>query len=368
MIDLIKDVYNGTKVLVTGHTGFKGAWLSLWLRRLGANVVGYSLDPPSTPNLFDAISLSKKITHIYGDICDIDRLINTFREHKPQFVFHLAAQALVRQSFAEPHRTYETNVMGTVNVLEAVRGTDSVRVVINVTSDKCYENKEWIWGYRETDPMGGKDPYSSSKGCAELVTSAYLHSFFDPAKYGANHKIALGSVRAGNVIGGGDWGKDRLIPDCIRALSAGEKIVIRYPEAIRPWQYVLEPLRGYLFLGSKLWTQGAKFIGGWNFGPINNQYLTVAEIAEMIIKLWGGAEDYYLDSREQPSEVQMLRLDCSKARFELGHSPALKVSQALEATVNWYKKFYKNTSSRELEQFSLEMLSKYEDICMNPKR
>jgi len=247
------NIYNGKRVLVTGHTGFKGGWLSLWLKELRAEVIGYSLDPPTSPSFFEAVDLKNKLIHITGDVRDEKHLLSVFKKYQPEFVFHLAAQPLVRLSYKDPKLTYETNIMGTVNVLESVRKTKSARVCIIVTTDKCYENKEWIYGYRETDPMGGYDPYSSSKGCAELVTAAYRSSFFNPKDYGKSHRVAPSSARAGNVIGGGDWAEDRLIPDCIRTLSQNKIINIRNPQATRPWQYILEPLSGYLLLGSKMY-------------------------------------------------------------------------------------------------------------------
>ena len=355
---MFKSTYRDKKVLLTGHTGFKGAWLSLWLTMLEAEVIGYSLDPPSEPNLFQAIGLEKDLTHIRGDICDPKHIQEVFAEHEPDIVFHLAAQPLVRYSYNEPRLTYETNVMGTVNVLEAVRQTQSVRMVVNITSDKCYENREWVWGYREHDPMGGRDPYSSSKGCAELVTSAYLHSFFSPEDYDKTHHVAMASVRAGNVIGGGDWGTDRLIPDCVRALSRGKDILIRYPNAIRPWQHVLEPLSGYLLLGVKLWEHGPKFSGGWNFGPMDVEVLSVEDIVKQVCQVWGKGK-YTIENRNQPHEAHSLKLDCSKARIKLGWRPKYSVQQALQHTVEWYRKFYEGDSQRQIKEFTLEQIEKY---------
>ncbi len=355
---MFKSTYRGKKVLLTGHTGFKGAWLSLWLTMLEAEVIGYSLDPPSEPNLFQAIGLEKDLTHIRGDIRDPKHIQEVFAEHEPDIVFHLAAQPLVRYSYNEPRLTYETNVMGTVNVLETVRQTQSVRMVVNITSDKCYENREWVWGYREHDPMGGRDPYSSSKGCAELVTSAYLHSFFSPEDYDKTHHVAMASVRAGNVIGGGDWGTDRLIPDCVRAVSQGKDILIRYPNAIRPWQHVLEPLSGYLLLGAKLCEHGPKFSGGWNFGPMDGEVLSVEDIVKQVCQLWGKGK-YTIENRNQPYEAHSLKLDCSKARIKLGWRPKYSVRQALQHTVEWYRKFYEGDSQRQIKEFTLEQIEKY---------
>ena len=307
---MILNIYKNKTVLITGHTGFKGSWLAVWLKELGADVVGYSLAPPSEPNNFEVTRLQEKVTHIHGDIRDLDRLMETFKKYQPEFVFHLAAQPLVRLSYDEPKMTFDTNVGGTVNVFEAVRKVPGVKVLVNVTSDKCYENKEWVRGYRENDPMGGHDPYSASKGCAELVFSAYLKSFFSQDAT-QNRTIGAASVRAGNVIGGGDWGADRLVPDCIRALSRYQPIGIRSPHAVRPWQHVLEPLSGYLYLGAALWRQKGEQIpnlspaqvnlspkgtqnysGAWNFGPDDSSHLTVAAMTDRLIKYWrSGAWD-----------------------------------------------------------------------------
>ena len=276
---MFKEAFKNRKVLITGHTGFKGSWLAIWLKELGAEVSGYAIAPPSDPSNFEAAKLQDKMIHIHGDIRDLDHLLETFKKCQPEFIFHLAAQPLVRLSYKEPKITFDTNVGGTVNVLEAARLTSSVKVLINITSDKCYENREWVWGYRENDPMGGHDPYSASKGCSELVFSAYLRSFFSQNTPGRGI-IGAASVRAGNVVGGGDWGKDRLIPDCIRALSARQSIGIRNPLAIRPWQHVLEPLSGYLWLGALLSHDPQKYSGAWNFGPEDRSHLTVAEVAD----------------------------------------------------------------------------------------
>ena len=356
--NLFGGVYAKKRVLVTGHTGFKGSWLSIWLKELGAEVIGYSLEPPSVPNNFEACHLGSKITHIHGDVRDLDHLQKEFSKHQPEFVFHLAAQPLVRHSYAEPHATYETNVMGTVNVLEAVRETESVRVLVNVTSDKCYKNKEWVWGYRENDPMGGHDPYSSSKGCAELIASAYLRSFFSAEDYKNKHTVALGSVRAGNVIGGGDWGEDRLIPDCIRALRQGKEIVIRNPKAIRPWQHVLEPLSGYLLLGTKLWDEGAKYNGAWNFGPMDEEVWTVEDVVKETILYWGEGS-YRVESYGDPHEAHWLKLDCSKARINLKWETRYSFKQALEKTIEWYRRFYQGHSATEMMEFTKKQIHEY---------
>ena len=356
------DIYKKKKVLITGHTGFKGSWLSIWLKKLGAQVIGYSLEPPSTPNNFEACNLESKITHIHGDVRDLGHLQAVFEKYNPEIVFHLAAQPLVRISYADPHTTYETNVMGTVNVLEAVRQAESVRVLVNITSDKCYENREWVWGYRENDPMGGYDPYSSSKGCAELITAAYRQSFFNPDRY-KEHKVALSSVRAGNVIGGGDWGEDRLIPDCIRALCQGKEIVIRNPNAIRPWQHVLEPLSGYLLLGARLWYDGPRYSGSWNFGPLDSEVWTVHKVAESVCSLWSKELEskirYPKSDIQNPHEAHWLKLDCSKARIDLQWEPRYSVKQALEKTIEWYRTFYQGSKATEMMEFTKKQIDGY---------
>jgi len=359
MTSLFLDVYKNKKIIVTGHTGFKGSWLTLWLKELGAEILGYSLEPSTKPNLFEVLGLKNHIHHVIGDVRDYDKLLAVFKEFQPKIVFHLAAQPLVRLSYKEPRHTYETNVMGTVNILEAVRKTDSVNVVINVTSDKCYENKEWVWGYRETDPMGGYDPYSSSKGCAELVTLAYLRSFFNPKDYGKTHNVAVSSVRAGNVIGGGDWREDRLISDCVKSLSKGESIVIRNPQAIRPWQFVLEPLSGYLWLGALMYHHGAEFAGAWNFGPNDDDILTVQELVELVIRHWGGGS-YIIDSSKQPHEAKLLKLDTSKARYFLKWRPVYNIYEAVKETINWYKIYYNdNKQNQKLYEFTRQQLLRY---------
>jgi len=352
------DTYKGKKVLITGHTGFKGSWLSAWLTELGAQVIGYSLEPPTKPSMFEAISLQDKVTHIIGDVRDEEHLLAVFSKYQPEFVFHLAAQPIVRLSYKDPKLTYETNVMGTVNVLEAIRKTKSVRVAVVITSDKCYENKEWIYGYRETDPMGGYDPYSSSKGCAELVVSAYRRSFFNPGRYN-EHKVALSSARAGNVIGGGDWGQDRLVPDCIRALSESKVIKIRNPNAVRPWQYVLEPLSGYLLLGAKMYQDGDKFVGAWNFGPPDSDIIRVEEIVKRIISYWGNGRYKIAASSKNPHEAKLLKLDCSKAHSLLNWNSVYNINGTLKETAEWYSRYYNGIRGRELYEFTVKQIREY---------
>jgi len=346
--------------LVTGHTGFKGSWLAIWLKELGANVVGYSLDPPSEPNNFDATKLQEKITHVHGDMSNLDLLIETFRKYQPEFVFHLAAQPIVRLSYQEPKLTFDTNVGGTVNLFEAVRKTPSVKVLVNVTSDKCYDNREWVWGYRENDPLGGHDPYSASKGCAEVVFNAYLKSFFsqDAAQ---NRSIGAASARAGNVIGGGDWGMDRLVPDCIRALSQNKPIGIRSPRAIRPWQHVLEPLGGYLLLGACLSQDPVKYSGVWNFGPDDSSHLTVSEMADSLIKYWGDGSWNDLSDSKALHEATLLKLNCDKANAELHWHSALTINECLQMTAKWYKKYYRENKNTDIYDICTEQIHYYMD-------
>ena len=357
---MFDDIYKKRKVLITGHTGFKGSWLAIWLKELGADVVGYSLEPPSEPNNFEATKLQEKITHIHGDIRDLDRLMGTFKKYQPEFVFHLAAQPLVRLSYEEPKLTFDTNVGGTVNVFEAVRKTPSVKVLVNITSDKCYENREWVWGYRENDPMGGHDPYSASKGCAELVFNAYLKSFFSQSA-AQNRTIGAASARAGNVIGGGDWGADRLVPDCIRALSGHQPIGIRSPQAVRPWQHVLEPLGGYLLLGAALWQDPQKYSGPWNFGPDNGSHLTVAEMADRLIKYWGSGSWDDLSDPKALHEANLLKLNCDKAHAELNWYSVLTIDECLQMTAGWYKKYYMENQNSDVYAFCVSQIHGYMD-------
>jgi CDP-glucose 4,6-dehydratase len=328
----------GKSVFLTGHTGFKGSWLSLWLQSMGANVTGYALTPPTTPSLFEIAKVGEGMRSIIGDIRDIQSLVLAMREAKPDVVIHMAAQALVRYSYIAPVETYSTNVMGAVNLLEVVRGTPSVKAVVNVTSDKCYENREWDWGYRENEAMGGFDPYSNSKGCAELVTSAYRNSYFHADKY-QEHGVALASGRAGNVIGGGDWAEDRLIPDVMRAITQGKPVSIRNPHSIRPWQHVLEPLSGYLLLAQNLYEKGPNYAEGWNFGPSDDDAKPVSWILERLIKLWGQGASWSLDGGEHPHEAHYLKLDCSKAKARLAWHPKWNLEEALEKIVDWQKSY-----------------------------
>jgi CDP-glucose 4,6-dehydratase len=332
--------YRNRRVLITGHTGFKGAWLGLWLKNLGAEAFGLSLDPPSAPSMYAALGLKGHIRESRTDITDYPALLKAIQDFAPEAVIHLAALALVRPSYKEPLATFAANVMGTANLLEACRRTGSVRAVVIVTSDKCYRNSEWVWGYRENDPLGGHDPYSASKGCAELLVSAYADSFFPAARYGLDHKVAVASARAGNAIGGGDWGADRLAPDCFRALHDGLAIQVRSPAAVRPWQHALECLSGYLLLGARLLEDGPRFNGGWNFAPADQGGLwPVERVVRRICELWGDGRYVVADSGSQPHEAHMLRLDCAKARIELGWRPRWPIARALEATTRWYKEW-----------------------------
>lgn len=344
-----QNFWHGKRVLLTGHTGFKGSWLSLWLQRLGTELIGYSLEPPTEPNLFTLSSVSNGMTSILGDVRDLDHLSRVISEQQPEIVIHMAAQALVRSSYKQPVETYATNVMGTVNLLEAVRQSDRVRVALIVTSDKCYENQEWVWGYRENDPMGGYDPYSSSKGCAELVTAAYRNSFFHPASY-EQHGVAIASARAGNVIGGGDWAKDRLVPDILRAAIAKEPIIIRNPKATRPWQHVLEPLSGYLTLAERLYQDGPRFVGGWNFAPNDEAVRSVEWVVEQLLMRWADHAGWQQDQASQPHEAHLLKLDCTKAKSYLGWHPTLDLSTALDWIVEWTKMWHQARNIRQITE------------------
>jgi CDP-glucose 4,6-dehydratase len=348
-----RSFWRGRKVFLTGHTGFKGSWLTLWLDALGADVTGYSLDPPTDPSLFNQANLASCLRSIRGDIRDFEQLKSAMAECRPDVVLHMAAQSVVRSGYDDPIETYSTNVMGTVHVFEALRQLKLPSVVVNVTSDKCYLNREWAWGYREDEPMGGRDPYSNSKGCAELVTSAYRESFFPPAALD-RHGVALGSARAGNAIGGGDWTANQLIPDLIRAFLAGKPCLIRSPSAIRPWQFVLEPLNGYLTLAEHLAKDAPRFAEGWNFGPAEADARPVSWIADTLVRSWGNGASWTRDAGEHPREANFLKLDASMARSQLDWQPRLSLQQALEWIVEWYRGFQAGADPRFLTRTQID--------------
>ncbi len=351
--------WNGRRVFLTGHTGFKGGWLALWLAHLGAEVRGYSLDPSTNPNLFTAARIGDVVDDVRGDIRDAIRLDSSMREFCPEVVFHLAAQPLVRYSYEDPIGTYETNVIGTARVLDAVRRTPSVHAVVSVTTDKCYENKEWVWPYRETDPLGGYDPYSSSKACAEIVSAAFRQSYFPVDKL-AEHGVAIATARAGNVIGGGDWSTDRLLPDLIRGFLSGEPVRIRRPHAVRPWQHVLEPLHGYMRLAEELLAgaPGAgRFATAYNFGPNEEDAQPVSWIAERMAGFWGDGASWVLDDDHGPHEAGYLRLDASRARRDLAWQPCLRLETALEWLVQWYRAW--QSSPESIQRLTLSQITRY---------
>ncbi len=339
MQNLFAGIYKNKTALVTGHTGFKGSWLVFWLKQMGVNVVGYSLEAPTKPSHITLLNLD--MPFVIGDIRDLEKLNKTFAVHKPDIVFHLAAQPLVRLSYENPIETFETNVIGTLKVFEACR-MHNVKAVVNITSDKAYENREWVWGYRENDPIGGYDPYSSSKGCADLLASSYRSSYFNPHEYKKSHNTLLATCRAGNVIGGGDWAKDRLMADIILSVSQNKKVSIRNPKAIRPWQHVLEPLSGYLAIGQKLLEERQEFGDAWNFGPSDEGDITVEKVVQNVKKHWDKI-DYEINSNPtQPHEANLLKLDCSKARVKLCWKDVWDSETTFEKTVKWYKAFYES--------------------------
>jgi CDP-glucose 4,6-dehydratase len=354
--------WRGKKVFLTGHTGFKGGWLSLWLAHLGAEVRGYALDPYTTPNLLDVARIGTVVEDIRGNIMDRPHLERSMIEFAPDIVIHMAAQPLVRLSYLDPLGTYATNVLGTGHVLEAVRKCPSVRAVVSVTTDKCYENKEWVWGYRETDPLGGYDPYSSSKACAEIVTAAYRQSFFHPSKF-AEHRCGIATGRAGNVIGGGDWSDDRLIPDLVRGFLAKEDVRIRRPNSIRPWQHVLEPLWGYMRLAEELYQGNVAAATGWNFGPADDDAWPVGRIAAKMTDFWGEGAKWTLDPDPGVHEAGYLKLDASKARTELGWRPSLHIDTTLEWLVTWYKAWQKG---EDMHALTLQQITEYEKLLARP--
>lgn len=353
------DFWRENTVLVTGHTGFKGSWLTLWLTLLRARVIGYSLPPPTNPSLFESARVHEGITSITGDVRDFEKLLSVIREHRPTIVMHLAAQSLVRRSYEDPVGTFSTNVMGTVNVLEACRRSRSVAAVLVVTSDKCYENNEWPWPYRENDRLGGHDPYSSSKACAELVTSAYTRSFFS-ARSEPSTVVNIATARAGNVLGGGDWAEDRLVPDIMRAWMDNRPVRIRNPHALRPWQHVLDPLRGYLMLIERLTTDGDRFAGPWNFAPESGDIRPVSWVVEHVAQSWGDSAGWEADPTPQPHEAGVLRLDATRAGTLLGWSPALSLADTLEWTARWYRDYHSGKDPKEL---TIRDITRFGDLC-----
>ncbi len=345
--------WKGKRVFLTGHTGFKGSWLSIWLKEMGAIVKGFSLVPETVPNLFETADVARNMESEIGDIRDLNHIVKSMTDFAPDVLIHMAAQPLVRLSYADPVTTYSTNVMGTVNVLEAARKCTNLKAVVSVTTDKCYENREWVWGYREDEPMGGHDPYSSSKGCAELVTSAYRKSYFN----GANTP-ALASARAGNVIGGGDWSQDRLVPDILKAFENNVPVVVRNPKAIRPWQYVLEPLSGYLVLAQRLYEHGHAFAESWNFGPKDEDCQSVGWILDKMVEQWGGSAAWELDKNKNPHEAGYLKLDCSKAAVRLGWYPKSRLPQTLDGIIKWHKAYL---DGMNMGEFCLSEIWKYQN-------
>jgi CDP-glucose 4,6-dehydratase len=353
--------WQGKRVFLTGHTGFKGSWASLWLQSLGAELTGFALPASTQPSLFEQAHVATGMHSFTGDVRDLSALQQALQQARPEIVIHMAAQALVRYSYQNPVETYSTNVMGTVHLLEAVRTTPGVKAVINVTTDKCYENREWAWGYRENEPMGGYDPYSNSKGCSELVSAAYRSSFFNTAAY-AQHGVALATARAGNVIGGGDWAQDRLLPDILAAFETDTPARIRNPHAIRPWQHVLEPVRGYFTLAERLYEQGPGFAEAWNFGPADEDAKPVGWIVEQMAKKWGSSARWENDASEQPHEAHYLKLDISKARSRLGWQPVLRLSEALHHIVDWTKQ---RQSGADVRHLTLQQIKTYQSLAQN---
>lgn len=349
------DFWCGKKVFITGHTGFKGSWLSLWLQEMGAIVKGYSLPAPTSPSLYEEAQIGACMESEEGDIRNFEQLRDSISQFQPEIVFHMAAQPLVRLSYDDPIGTYSTNVMGTVHLLEAVKQVGGVKAVVNITSDKCYENREWVWGYREEEAMGGYDPYSNSKGCAELVASSYRQSFFNKDKYG-EHGCALASVRAGNVIGGGDWADDRLIPDMLKAFSSEVAVEIRSPNAIRPWQHVLEPLSGYITIAEHLYENGTEYAEGWNFGPREDDAKPVQWIVENLVHQWGEGASWYLTEGEHPHEAHYLKLDCSKAKMRLNWQPVWGLEETLNRIVVWQKAWL---NGEDIKQHTLKEIKEY---------
>ncbi len=354
---LNREFWQGRRVFLTGHTGFKGTWLSLWLADMGAKVTGYALQPPTEPNLYDIVGASSCVHSVIADIRSREQICEVMQAAEPEIVIHMAAQPLVLDSYRNPAETYDINVMGTVNMMEAVRHCRGIRAVVNVTTDKCYENREWEWGYREIDRLGGRDPYSNSKACSELVTASYRQSFFSSVSY-PEHGVAMATARAGNVVGGGDWAAQRLVPDCVRSLLRSEKIPVRQPDSVRPWQHVLDPLGGYLMLAEKLTQTGPDYAGSWNFGPAAEETKSVGWIVQTLCAIWGsGAEYEFVPAQGTDHEAGALRLDCAKARLRLGWQPRWPIHQALGKVVEWAKAYQQGADMR---QVTLAQIHEYE--------
>ena len=354
MID--RQFWKNRRVFLTGHTGFKGSWLSLWLHALGARVTGYALAPPTVPSLYELAGVDRLVASVISDVRDGSALTRALRDARPEIVIHMAAQPLVRESYKLPAETYAINVLGTVNLLEAVRGTDGIRAVINITTDKCYENREWLWGYRENEPLGGFDPYSSSKACSELVTAAYRSSFFPPDRHRA-HGVGIATARAGNVLGGGDWAADRLLPDCVRAILAGRPILIRNPQAVRPWQHVLDPLSGYLTLAQSLVKDGPAFSEAWNFGPDDDDSRPVEWLVRRFCQAWGGDAAFEIDRAVHPHEAGTLTLDCTKARTKLHWRPRWDLGTAVDSIARWTRAY---RDKQDLRVLCLGQIEEYQ--------
>ena len=350
------EFWKGKRVFVTGHTGFKGSWLSLWLQQCGAIVSGYSLEPPTDPSLFNLADVASGMESNIGDIRDNENLKSIMLKFDPEIIFHMAAQPIVRQSYEDPLETYSTNVMGTANLLQTARESNNLKSILVITTDKCYENNEWYWGYRDTDRLGGYDPYSNSKACCELVVSSFRNSFFNQNEYD-QHGVAIASVRAGNVIGGGDWAADRLIPDAMRSFLNGEQLFARSPGAIRPWQHVLEPLRGYMALSQELFENGVAKAGAYNFGPDESDAQPVSWIMDRLCGVWKEGASWYTENIDQPHEANYLKLDCSKAKADLGWIPAWNLDRALEEIVEWYKSYRNN---EDMRQVTLKQIKNYQ--------
>lgn len=358
-----KSFWKNRRVLITGHTGFKGGWLALLLKFLGADVTGYSLNAPTKPNFFELCKVDKCINSVIGDVRNLENLSVAIEANRPEIIFHLAAQSLVRESYINPVETYSTNLLGTLNIMESGRLNNGVKVIINVTSDKCYENKSQIWPYKETDRLGGFDPYSNSKACSELITSCYSSSFFASTRNGEN-SLAVATARAGNVIGGGDWAKDRLFTDMINALENELNLSIRNPNATRPWQHVLEPLHGYIILAEKLYDFGPKYSGAWNFGPDSENIKEVIWVAENFIKMWGGKSKVLIDTSNQPYEAQILKLDNTKSKTYLNWRPILNINESLKLVVDWKKRM---TDGDDMYSVTMEQINKYSEYLNKGK-